>query len=888
MALLLRALRWRAAASVATALLAAVTVLGAVVGPLWTRAGSESLLRDALATAEPFENAALGEDHTTPGTSSLQALDAAMAGIDLPYHRPAVRGMKLLGTAKVPQRDKRIVGSLLWRDGFCEHVRVLTGRCPTRAGEVLLHPYGARTLKIAGVGATLDGKVTQLFRTEPSLPTTYTVVGTYVPLDPTGPYWTGEETAFQSSVAVSEEGPDRAPALLTVPETFDDIAAGAAAGEQPLGFVTSTRVLDIGAIGLAQEDRLRTSVLRAQQQVALATTSADTLELRDDVVGQLDDADREGRALGTASTVVLAQLVLLAVAVLVLVVGSSAEARAPEVAAARLRGLRTRTVVQLAVGEPLAMVAVGAPLGALGAWVLVKALAAASLVDGTSVGVPGSTLLALLGALLVLVVTVVATCARELGRPVLELWQRTAKPPSRTAVARDAVLVAAGAVLTVLCARGGDPWVLLTPVPLAVAVALLGGRVLPLLARPSLRRSRGRRRLPTFLAVRQLVRRREGAWLAGLLVVAAGLAGTAVAARSVEDRAAEVRAGLEVGAVQVLRVQEDPDHPDLDLRAAVRAVDPSGTRAMAVREYLPYGDEPGGRLLAVDTDRLAAVTHWDEGVTGLPLSRVLDAVRRPVGRFPTAVVTKAVAADPRAALAPNLPSGGVEVVDVEGRRHPVLVGATADALPRGLGKGTLVDWNAFGPVFNDRLAALQEVWTTTTDPALRKALEDKGIEVVDVEDEADQRALLGRQGPGLAVLLSLAAAVLALVLAAAVTLFSVLMSARRRGWELAALASVGVPPKDLLRATRRETLLLLLSGLGLGAGAAWLACRLVLPELPLFTDGGIGLAVPRTPATLPLVVLGAAALVLAVVTAVLVGRVLLRAADPARLREVQA
>ncbi|MGB8650639.1 MAG: hypothetical protein WCD35_08245, partial [Mycobacteriales bacterium] len=79
--LLLRALRWRAATSVATVLLAAATVLGAVVGPLWTRAGSESVLHDALTSVPPAQTAALASAHGVPTPAALRDLDGVLAGV---------------------------------------------------------------------------------------------------------------------------------------------------------------------------------------------------------------------------------------------------------------------------------------------------------------------------------------------------------------------------------------------------------------------------------------------------------------------------------------------------------------------------------------------------------------------------------------------------------------------------------------------------------------------------------------------------------------------------------------------------------------------------------------------------------------------------------------
>jgi hypothetical protein len=885
--LLLRALRWRAAASVATVLLAAVTVLGAVLGPLWTRAGSESVLRDTLTAAEPGQNAALGEAHGIPTTRALAILDRGVAATDLPLHGAPVRGLRLASTITVEGRTTRYRTTLLWREDLCSHITLVSGRCPAGAGEVVLHRQAAARIELHD-STSLEAAVQGERSSSPNLPTTETVVGTYLPNDPSGPYWAGEETAFLAYDVQEEGALDRVPAVLAMPATFDAIAAEHATGEPPIGFATSTRLLDVTSVRLADVPVVTTAVQRAQQALALGSSNALVLEIRDNVTAQFQRAAKDGDELGRASTVVLAQLVLLAGVVLLLVVGGSAAARAPEVAAARLRGLRIRTVLGLAVAEPLALVAVGAPLGGLLAWLLARVMAAGKLVDGTPVAVPAEAYQTLLVAAGAVVVAVLLVCARELGKPVLELWERTSKPPSRGAFGLDLVLVAAGVAAVVACARGGEPWVLLVPVPVSLVIALVGLRALPLAFAPALRRTRGRRGVPAFLAVRQLVRRREGAWLTGLLVVAFGLAATATTAWSVAGRAATVRADTEVGAVRVLAVQPDPQHPDLDLRAAVRAADPGGRQAMAVLEYLPFQSDPGGRYLAVDSTRLAAVARWDDSVVGASVSDVVAAVQRPRELGPSAVVTEEVTRDPLSSLAPNTPRGGVVVTSIDGLQHGVLVRKVVRTLPRALGKGTLVDWDAITTIPSTRIVSLSEVWLSSTDPALRRRLEQQGLQVLATDDAGTHRTLLGRQGPALAVLLSLAAAVVGLLLAAATTLFTVLTSARRRGWELAALGAVGVPARSLRRASRGEALLLLGSGLGLGVAAGATACAFTLPSLPLFSDGGGGITVPLTPGPLAIATLLTVALVLVAVTAGMVGRVLARAADPARLREVQA
>lgn len=880
--MLLRALRWRAAASLATALLSALTVLGVVLGPMWTRAGSESVLRDALATAERDQNSATVSAHGEPG----QALLAGVPTVSLRQYGEPVRSLTLQAVVRLPGASERYRTPLYWRDDLCAHVQVLTGRCPTRAGEVLVPRVLGAALP-ARPGTPLDANVQGELSRAPNLPAGLTVVGSYVQRDPTSDYWVGESAYFANYPGEDEGEPDRVPATFALPSTFDAISAAHRTGERVIGFARATRLLEVSGVRLRDTAALRADVAGARARLQALSSDAVAYDLADNVLEQLDAAQVEGTALGAASRLVLAQLVALTGVVLVLVIGASAASRAPEVATARLRGLPVRTVLLLALGEPLVLVLAGAPVGALAAEVTVRAMAAYRLVPGTPVAVTQGAVLALFGAVLALVLAVLVVCLRELGRPVMELWQRTAKPPSGRAAAGAVAVVLACVATAVWSVRQGEPWVLLTPVPVSLACAVVTVRLLPLLCLRVLRRTRGSRSVARLLAVRQLVRRREGGWLVGLLVVAFGLAATAVTAWSVAGRAADVRAASEVGAEVVLRVQPDATHPDVDLRTAVRAADPSGTVAMAVVEYLPYAGEPGGRLLSVDAPRLAAVARWDENAIGAPVEQVAKGIVGRTGKDANAFLTRAVARDPLAVYDPTAPVGGAVVTGIDGQRLPVHRAGVLASLPRAVDVGTIVDYGTFPKVGNAQTAGLQEVWLSRHDTAVVQALEAQGLEVLTTDAIAAHRTLLGRQGPSLAVLLSLVAAAFALAVATATTLFSVLTSARRRGYELASLAAVGVPSRVLRSAGRGEALLLLAVGLSAGVGAAAAACAVTLPYLPLFSDD-LPLRVPLTPRVTPVVVLVLVAAGLALVTAATVGRVLMRFADPSRLREVQA
>ncbi|MDQ1742197.1 MAG: hypothetical protein QOE23_536, partial [Pseudonocardiales bacterium] len=145
---------------------------------------------------------------------------------------------------------------------------------------------------------------------------------------------------------------------------------------------------------------------------------------------------------------------------------------------------------------------------------------------------------------------------------------------------------------------------------------------------------------------------------------------------------------------------------------------------------------------------------------------------------------------------------------------------------------------------------------------------------------------LGRQGPALALRLLVACAIVGSILAVGGTAIAIASTGRRRTFELASLRAVGIRRRTLLGACILEQLLLLGAALVLGVPAGYLAARWALPSVPEFAD--------FTPVTLSyrpaLTGIGLFALIfllLLILTAVLAGRALLRAAAPARLREAE-
>ncbi len=215
------------------------------------------------------------------------------------------------------------------------------------------------------------------------------------------------------------------------------------------------------------------------------------------------------------SAVVLAivlQLVLLALVVLYSLGRSTAAGRRVEADFARRRGFTRAGLLWLAVSEPAALIGAALPIGILVAWVGMRIFGASYLYNGVAVDVTGLSVLAALGAF---VAAIVATALASYG-----LWRRASSEKSRKAATVAVMVDAFGAALGVagllaLATKGAlngthaNPLAAAAPGLLAVGGAVIGLRLLALLANALIRSSNGSRHVAWFLAVRQIGRRPE-------------------------------------------------------------------------------------------------------------------------------------------------------------------------------------------------------------------------------------------------------------------------------------------------------------------------------------------------------------------------------------------
>ena len=621
LALVLRGMWFRRGLSVAVLVLASLVVGGAVTGPLFLRSAGESVLRDTLTQALPIGRIVDDHAQSTVAQRPLPAVERASAERlrTLPtlnrLLEPPIASLDVPAVVGAPGGTGN-PAPLVYRQGVCAHVHIVSGTCAEQDGTVMVSQSAAESQRWT-VGAPLLVNGVRV-----------TVVGLYAPLDPLGDYWAGQPyfAAYSGSGAAGDLG-----------GTLDAIFAPLATVDAQPGTTAATgsvdRSLDLTRIRLTDVPSLVHDALRYSESGSFYGP-AFTDRTNTAMVSVLQQATDIKDKLLAPTIVVMAQLLVLCWLILFLVTANAAEARGPEVALAKLRGVPAPATVAFGLLDTLLLVVVAVPIGLALAYAWVSALAAVHLAPGTPVLITAGAWLAAAGAGAGAAVAAVLAGSRTLRRPVVEQWRRATRQATARSWLVDAVVVAAslaalGALLHggVIGSSGTNVFALVAPGLVVLAAALLGSRLLPGLCRAAYAPTRRRGRLGRFLAVRQLGRRPSTLRLALVLAVAFGLVAFGVDAWSVTTANAHDRAWTEIGAAEVLTVNPAPGQ---DIGAVVDRLDPSGRQAAVVTEATDYSGPVPVNVLAVQPERFAAIAFWRSDFGSARLATLTRELTAPV------------------------------------------------------------------------------------------------------------------------------------------------------------------------------------------------------------------------------------------------------------------
>jgi putative ABC transport system permease protein len=620
--LALRAIRWRAAASVAVFVVAVVAIFAATVGPIYLHAVDETVLTRHLHDASLSQRDVLVSRDSEVGYRGVD-WDAQVQGLagefadDHLFARPLSEEQVDVdyGGAQ-PLRSE--IASV---DDLCVHLHIIRGRClsGTSTAETLISANTAAAEHLT-VGSTLATTTTS------GVAIRLRVVGVYRPVAPGGSFWAPWDL-FQFGQPGPENQATPGDASFVTP------AALASRVQRVSEALSANVALLPKAVSYDDIGELRRTIAHVNATVAHLSYRAGTADtssvatVTTSLPTILDETVHETSLARTLVTVATAQLALLAIFLLYAVVADMTRAQGPEVALAKLRGRRAGSVLLQSVAQPVALVLAAAPVAALLAWVVVRLLAAHLLGHPVDVTFPpaayGVAALAVVGGVLAAVVA----AHRIVVTPVGALMRLSAATPGSS----TGLLVADAAAVTIAVAglialeEGGvlnagkpNPLSVLAPTLLAVAAAVVALRLLPFVARQLARWTRDSRRVATFLTVRQLLRRPAEARAVLLVAVAVSIAAFAVATWADSRHNRSLRALNSAGAHTVLVVR--PGAGVYDLRTAVDRADPGG-HSMAVAYTNVDGLPP---LIAVDTARFQSVGAWVPGNSSTPLPLVLE------------------------------------------------------------------------------------------------------------------------------------------------------------------------------------------------------------------------------------------------------------------------
>jgi hypothetical protein len=598
-ALWLRSVRERPHSAVLLCLLSAAAVMTSMLGPLLVRAVDQAALADALDDAglagrsltvssdleagEPYDNArgpvleALSAGHAGDGGALWQQPEIVIRSSTIVIWR--VRGSTVGSNAQVTALE-----------AGCDAYLITHGACPTGKSQVMISSVDAERQQLK----VRDKLSFSLARADD---TTVTVAGIYDPVASAGPAGLIRPGTTQGVLAGIESDP------LVMP--------AAQSAKLPLPVVLTARQTLQPGLTLADVPALQASIDATK---AAVNEQDRLLALLADLPDILQRVETQARAAQVLIMVTGAQALFLAIFALVIVLQRVGRARAAEWSVGRLRGVPRLRWLGSIYTEPLVALVLGLPLGFLAGIVVARIGVSLTLRPGTPVEPwRWPVITAAVGATVMAVGALVAVSLRSLRQPLADLIQQQAEARRLGvlgAVVHAVVFVLAAASVYQLLSGGllssnGPQLGLLAPGLLALAVAMLAVRGAVLAVRRIT--TRPPRSLSALVVGRHAARSPSALNPAMIIAIGVALAVFATQVLALSLRNQGLRADTVTGAATVLTVSVPRGG---DLLTAVRAADPGGRYAMAVKDSA-VGDYSGpSRVVAVDATRLDAVSSW--------------------------------------------------------------------------------------------------------------------------------------------------------------------------------------------------------------------------------------------------------------------------------------
>ncbi|HEX7738729.1 MAG TPA: FtsX-like permease family protein, partial [Marmoricola sp.] len=609
-------LRHRPAQAVALLLLATVIVTATTFTPLFTRALEQSVTKLTIHDADAVTSGIqLGwaADPTLPLGVHISVLSPDTMSGDLPdgmvrYFEPAVRSLQASPPSRV--HSQSVEGTILARDRQCRHVRMVAGTCPDAAGQIavsradhtILHADVGDTYVIANAG-------------DHAHPIHLKVVGIYEQV--ASKWWFGPSLTGYSGKSGSGPGIVQHDTWLAGYATLDY-------GELNFPGVHNDLLSQLRPdISVDALPRI-TALLKKLEKNLLIEDPAGQPDLTTgipDLVRAI--AHQRDQAQVTVPTL-MAQLGLLALAVLWLALVTVIDQRRPEVALALLRGRGRKGARRLLHAELLPVFGAAVVLGTICGFAVATAARVFFLPESPPFEITRGFGWAVLLAAVVLGGTCAIAVLRVTREPVERLLRQVAPRPAGWHLGVVPAMGLAGAgVLTIAFLSGGLHGSASTagPAVLALLSGLLLSIVVPPLAARAARRLLVRGRTRTALGMLDAARSPSTRRSVALVTVATALLVFGLDAAAVGAHNRTLAAQQLVGAPRVLSLAQYDLGP---IRKALAEVNAHGVRATAVvMQHSSAAQRPA---------TLAAPVKQFDQVTGssLPTSALAPATPDPV------------------------------------------------------------------------------------------------------------------------------------------------------------------------------------------------------------------------------------------------------------------
>jgi hypothetical protein len=643
---------WLIVGAAFTTITLAATLLAS--GPIYADAVTVSALQRSLAEA-PVGDANVNVEARVFPTSyeevdglvrSIVAESLAVTGTTIHTHLEA-DAYELVGRS---DDDVTALASLQAFPGIEEAASLVTGAWP-RAGssdETSVHAAAAADLQL------VVGDLVEIANRRDGDTSTMRVVGLYLPDDDTDPFWFGDPLALTGR-EVTAAFDTFGPFVVTTETLFSRFT--------PLRTRADWRVVpDFTDLEVSEVDALASGVAGLEDD--LDEAAATEFGVEGETVGEgftvttglpalLADVDRSLTVTRTSVLALLAQLAILAGYALVLTAGLLADTRRTETQLTRSRGAGPGQLAGMAFLEGILIAAPAVLLGPYLSTSILRVLntagplATIDLTIDPVVNVEAFALAAVAAALSIVAFTWPAyRTAKRFGSQT----QRHRRQSTQTAASRAgvdlALLVLAGLVFwqlgtlgPQLTARvrgqfGVDPLLVIAPALALLAGAVLGLRIVPLLASLAERLAVSRSPVVGTLAAWQVARRPVRYARSSLLLILAIGIGVFAAAYSTtwissqEDQAAYA-VGADIAAMPDMSAGAEVS--ELHLVEAQRAVT-GVSDVMALTQRLGpvlAGSGALGQFVALEADEAAAVVairddlapDFDEQMAGLAARR---------------------------------------------------------------------------------------------------------------------------------------------------------------------------------------------------------------------------------------------------------------------------